>query len=298
MVEFGDENGDARFFAGKIQFPLHLEFLGDWRELLLELRGIKREARQVPFHAHEEQILFGILMLVCVQDVGVVPIEKVGDCRNQTFAVGTIDQQGGGVFHRPCPYLFEKPAIIAASCKARPVCAIFISMMNKQWPYFLLFFLLPLLLVFWWWGAFSTPEVVLSQREGVRYAYLPSEGDYSKVEEKQKEVGDLLRQQGIRAGQAITLIESDPRTTPGSKRRAQAGIIIETGASPAAPLLTGNLPPRKALVVSARAHPFLAYGKAYGALLDYLKAHGKELRLPVAETTRDNTLTIEMTPES
>lgn len=171
-------------------------------------------------------------------------------------------------------------------------------MMNKQWPYFLLFFLLPVLLVFWWWGAFSTPEVNVMQREAVRYAYLVSEGDYSKVEEKQREVGDLLQKQGIEAGRAITLIENDPRTTSATARRARAGIMIGAEAHPAAPLLEDALPPRRALVVSARAHPFLAYGKAYGALLDYLKTHGMMLRLPVAETTQDNTLTIEMMTES
>lgn len=169
-------------------------------------------------------------------------------------------------------------------------------MKNKQWPYFLLVFLLPLLLVFWWWGAFATPSVSRLSRPELRYAYLMSEGDYSKVEDRLHEVRDLLKQQGINAAQAITLIESDPRTTPGAKRRAQAGIIIALDA-PAlkAPLRDGRLPVRRALVVKVRAHPFLAYGKAYGALLDYLRAQNMALRLPVAETTRDNTLTIEMT---
>ena len=168
-------------------------------------------------------------------------------------------------------------------------------MENKQWPYFLLAFVLPLLLVFWWWGAFSTPVVENLPRPAVRYAYLISEGDYSKVEDRQYEVRDLLKQQGVAAGQAITLIEDDPRMTPGAKRRAQAGVMIAADA-PAlkAPLQDGWLPERRALVVSARAHPFLAYGKAYGALLDYLKAQNAALRLPVAETTHDNTLTIEM----
>lgn len=168
-------------------------------------------------------------------------------------------------------------------------------MKNKQWPYFLLAFALPLLLVLWWWGAFTTPAVENLSRPAVRYAYLISEGDYSKVEDRQREVRDLLKQQGIADGQAITLIESDPRMTPGSQRRAQAGVMIAADAPAVkAPLLDGRLPERRALVVSARAHPFLAYGKAYGALLDYLKVQNAALRLPVAETTRDNTLTIEM----
>lgn len=168
-------------------------------------------------------------------------------------------------------------------------------MTNKHWPYFLLAFALPLLLVFWWWGAFTSPAVENLPRPALRYAYLISEGDYSKVEDRQYEVRDLLKQQGIAAGQAITLIEHDPRITPGAQRQAQAGIMIASDA-PAlkAPLQNGQLPERRALVVKARAHPFLAYGKAYGALLDYLKAQNIVLRLPVAETTHDNTLTIEM----
>lgn len=166
--------------------------------------------------------------------------------------------------------------------------------MNKQWPYFLLVFLLPILVIFWWWGVFATPGVEMLPRNAVQYAYLVSEGDYSKVEERQYEVRDLLKQQGIAAGQSITLIESDPRTTPASQRRARAGVVVTDGTHVNAPLLEGNLPKRRALVVSARAHPFFAYGKAYGALLNYLKVHGMALSLPVAETTRDNTLTIEM----
>lgn len=166
--------------------------------------------------------------------------------------------------------------------------------MNKQWPYFLLAFVLPLLVVFWWWGAFSTPEIKVEQRNALRYAYLVSEGDYSKAEDKQHEVADLLKQQKITAGQAITLIEDDPRKTPSTQRHARAGIVIDANAQPAAPLLVGDLPQRQAVVVSARGHPFIVYGKAYGALLSYLDTHGLALELPVAETAHENTLTIEM----
>lgn len=167
--------------------------------------------------------------------------------------------------------------------------------MNKQWPYFFLAFILPILVVFWWWGAFSTPDVQTLRLPAQHYAYLVSEGDYSKVEDKHHEVKDMLKQQGIEAGQMITLIEDDPRSTPSTKRRAQAGVVIAPQARPAPPLLIGDLPERQAVVVNARGHPFFVYGKAYGALLDYLKQHGMNLQLPVAETVHKNTLTIEMT---
>lgn len=131
-------------------------------------------------------------------------------------------------------------------------------------------------------------------RHAVHYAYLVSTGDYSKVEERQHEVRDLLKQQSIAAGQALTLIEHDPRTTPATQRKALAGVVIAGDAHPRPPLSEGTLPEREALVVSARGHPFFVYGKAYGALLDYLKQQGLALHLPIAETTRENTLTIEM----
>jgi len=167
--------------------------------------------------------------------------------------------------------------------------------MNKQWPYFLLAFVLPILIVLWWWGAFSTPAIQVLLRPSLHYAYLVSEGDYSKVEDKHREVQDMLKQQGIKAGQAVTLIQDDPRSTSAAKRHAQAGIIISAQSHPAAPLLEGRLPERQAVVINARGHPFFVYGKAYGALLDYLQQNGMKLQLPVAETAHNNTLTIEMT---
>jgi hypothetical protein len=169
--------------------------------------------------------------------------------------------------------------------------------MTKQWPYILLAFLLPILAAFWWWGAFDRPEVQVSKREAVHYAYLVSQGDYSKVEDRQREVLDLLKRQNIQAGEPLTLIETDPRTTPGPQRKAQAGIAIPPEAQPQPPLLHAVLPERDALVVSASGHPFFVYGKAYGALIAYLGEHGQRLRLPIAETVKKNTLTIEMALE-
>ena len=38
-------------------------------------------------------------MLVGVDDVGAVLVQQAGDGGHQTFAVGAIDQEDGGVFH-------------------------------------------------------------------------------------------------------------------------------------------------------------------------------------------------------
>jgi len=62
------------------------------------------ELVQRPLDAHEEQAQVLVLVLVRVQDVGAVRVEKIGDGRDQPLAVGTIDQQRGCVsvfFDRP-----------------------------------------------------------------------------------------------------------------------------------------------------------------------------------------------------
>ena len=166
--------------------------------------------------------------------------------------------------------------------------------MSKQWPYFFLVFLLPLVFVLWWWGLFSTPVIEMVDRPSISYVYLNSSGDYSKVEDKHYEVLNLLKSQGIQGGQQITLIEQDPRVTSVSQRQAQAGVIVAANTIAPSPLLKGSLPLRRVLVVSARGHPFFVYGKAYGGLLEYLENHHLKMNMPILETTRNNTLTIEM----
>ena len=66
--------------------------LGGERPLeLLELRRIARRWR--PRHAHEENVTLGVDVLVEVHDVAVVAPDQRGDCGNQAFAVGAVDQQ-------------------------------------------------------------------------------------------------------------------------------------------------------------------------------------------------------------
>src|SRR5439155_14347003 len=75
-----------------------------------EIRGSQSEIAEVPFNAHQKQTALGVLMLVGVQDVRVVAVQKIGDRRDDPFAVRTIDQEDGGVFHRQ-----------ALSCDLRPL---------------------------------------------------------------------------------------------------------------------------------------------------------------------------------
>ncbi|MDR2219398.1 MAG: GyrI-like domain-containing protein [Methylobacillus sp.] len=144
-----------------------------------------------------------------------------------------------------------------------------------------------------WWGLFASvaPEI---KETGYYYAYLDAEGPYYKLTTKRGEVDGLLREQGIEPGSSIAIIYDDPRTTPKDKLRARTGFVIDANATPKEPLKVDTLPPRRVVSVSVKAHPFLAYGKTYGALLEYAKAHDMPLRLPTVELYDFSVLTVEM----
>lgn len=170
--------------------------------------------------------------------------------------------------------------------------------LKKSWISFLVAFALPVLGVFAWWGLFSSPKVEVAERGPYRYAYLEAEGPYSKLGAKRGEVDKMLREQGIEPGSAIALIFDDPRTTETDKRRARTGFVIGEHAAPKEPLKTDILPKRKVASASIKAHPVFAYGKAYGALLDFTKQHDMTLHLPTVELYDFSVLTVEMPLEA
>lgn len=166
--------------------------------------------------------------------------------------------------------------------------------MKKQLPYFLIAFLVPVAAVLWWWGLFSSAKVEIAERGGYRYAYLEAQGVYSKLGKKRNEVFHALKQQNIAAGAEVTLLLTDPRTTPHQQLKAQTGFIIPADAMPQAPLKVATIPSRRVAVAEIRAHPLFAYGKAYSALLEYSKTHDTTLHLPTLEIFDDSKLSVEM----
>ena len=66
-------------------------------------RGTRRrpgaKSVQIPLHAHEEEAQIVVLVLVGVQDVGPVPVQKARDAGDDPFPVGTVNQKGCGVRH-------------------------------------------------------------------------------------------------------------------------------------------------------------------------------------------------------
>lgn len=172
------------------------------------------------------------------------------------------------------------------------------SHLKKSWIPFLVAFALPVLGVFAWWGLFSSPKVEVGEHGPYRYAFLEAEGPYSKLGAKRGEVDKLLREQGIIPGSAIAIIFDDPRNTERDKRRARTGFIIPESAAPKEPIKTDVLPKRKVLSATIKAHPVFAFGKAYGALLDFTKQHDMILHLPTVELYDFSILTVEMPLEA
>lgn len=166
--------------------------------------------------------------------------------------------------------------------------------MKKQLPYFLIAFVLPVTAMLWWWGLFSSTTVEVAQRGGYRYVYLEAQGVYSKLADKQKEVRFQLERQGIKPGAEFTLMLSDPRDTPSDQLKARTGYLIGAQDQPKEPLLVGEIPLRQVAVAQIKAHPLLAYGKTYAALLDYAKQHDTTLHLPTVEIFEHSVLSVEM----
>lgn len=166
--------------------------------------------------------------------------------------------------------------------------------MKKNWAFFLLAFVVPIVGIFWWLGAFSTPTVETAQRGPYHYAYADYQDDYAKLLDKQPEVIRAFEAQHIARGASIMLIFNDPRTTPKKEQTARIGYLIDPGATVREPLKVADVPARTVLMVRVHAHPRLAPGKAYGALLRYLQEHGMKFNLPTVEIYQNGELTVEM----
>lgn len=168
--------------------------------------------------------------------------------------------------------------------------------MIKQWHYFLLVFLLPVIAVVWWWGTFAEARIVTGQTRGpYHYAYLVQNGDFSKLPEAQQTALRELKHQKIETGAPITVLLTDPRTTTQRKEwTAQVGYLVAADAKVAEPFKLADIPARRVIIAQVRAHPSLAPGKAYAALIAYLDGHGMKLTLPTVETYEGSELTVEM----
>jgi hypothetical protein len=104
MEVLGNKDRHAGSGGGELDAPVHLQADGEMGELFPEV--IDRKVIERPFDAHKEEASLVVLMLVGVNDVGAVLVQDAGDGGDETFAVGTGDEQNGGILHakgcQPC----------------------------------------------------------------------------------------------------------------------------------------------------------------------------------------------------
>lgn len=154
--------------------------------------------------------------------------------------------------------------------------------------------------MFWWWGAFASVSIEETTRGPYHFVCLDAKGAFSKLANTQQEVRFQLNKKNIAVGQEMTLLMSDPRTTPRDQLSAKTGYLVDLAPDVVLPepLEIGTLPARRVVVASVKAHPLFAYGKAYAALLDYAKSHNSKLVLPTFELYDNSVLSVEMPLET
>ena len=123
---------------------------------------------------------------------------------------------------------------------------------------------------------------------------LLQNGDFSKLPEAQQTALRELKHQKIETGAPITVLLTDPRTTAHKEWAARVGYLVPADTKIIEPFKLADIPARRTVIVQVRAHPSLAPGKAYAALIEYLDAHGMKLVLPTVETYQGSELTVEM----
>lgn len=159
-------------------------------------------------------------------------------------------------------------------------------MIRKQWVAFLLAFVLPLLGVYWWWGGFNAAVVAETESGPHLYAWIEHTGDLGKLSKTQARVFVLLEQAGIKPGDTITVLLTDPRKTAAADQRARTGYRIAPGAKLPDGLASEVIPRRRVIAAKVHAVTVLAPGKAYQALADYLEPSGRDISLPAVEIYR------------
>jgi hypothetical protein len=171
----------------------------------------------------------------------------------------------------------------------------------KKFLPFLLAFALPLLIIYAWWGGFAPVDIRSETRGPYTYAYLEHTGDFAKLTEHQAHVLHDLKKAGIPAGDAITVLYSNPDIVPRGQRQARTGYLIPADARPPAPLKVDVIPARPVLTVRVRAAILLAPSRAYQALDSHQQALGRGIAMPTVElyeaadsVWRMGVLTVEM----
>src|SRR5204863_9346444 len=93
VVEPRQKDRDPWPVAGKRHPPFHLEALGNSSKVPMKLRHREIKSVQVPLKTHQEQVEINILVLLRLDDIGAVLVNKVGHGGHNALLVRTRDQE-------------------------------------------------------------------------------------------------------------------------------------------------------------------------------------------------------------
>jgi hypothetical protein len=99
MRQARGEQCDLGDVVAEMDLKLHAEFLGKRAQAVGYRAGGNLESVQAKFEAGEEDAGFHIGVLVRLEDVASVVKNKAGNSRDETFLIGTGDEQRGGFRH-------------------------------------------------------------------------------------------------------------------------------------------------------------------------------------------------------
>jgi len=155
--------------------------------------------------------------------------------------------------------------------------------LHRHLAAFLLAFVLPLVAIFAWWGGFRSVSLENTVAGPYRYVYMEQKGDYSKLIDLAEKVRKELDAQGIVAGNAITVLYSNPDLVDVGERVGRTGYLVGEGVTVKLPLMLETLSPRPVLQARIQAGSMLAPSKAYAALDAHQQARGRGIVMPTVE---------------
>ena len=100
VIVFRNKNADARAMGRMCEPPVHFEVACNGGETFRELTEIAIEIGRVEFNTGEEKIRLLVAMFIGEEDVAVVPENEFGNGSDDSFSVGTGDEQNCVLVHR------------------------------------------------------------------------------------------------------------------------------------------------------------------------------------------------------
>src|SRR5690242_6997976 len=99
MIVFGNEDDQPLAVRRLRQLPGHPECVRNGGEMLREIVQVDVEFFRIKLDPHQEQARFLIAMFIGMKNVAVVPVNEVSNGSDFALAVGTGDEQDGGILH-------------------------------------------------------------------------------------------------------------------------------------------------------------------------------------------------------